>query len=450
MKAFRVHARGRFARAMGFLQWFNVWWSLGYVLFTATTATLMLLIPAVCLVRPVSHGAYARVTSLVFACWWTSCLFITERLNGVGVRITGDALPRNTPLLIIANHKCNLDWMFLWSAAVRTGSIWHVGLFRGTSCVSQIPQTVWPYKTRGECRRSTSDKADTFLAKLKTPAVAKRELRVIPFFGWGCKLNGFAYISRKWSADSEHLKTWANTQFAKNAPGWVVIFPEGTRYTEANKQRSDVSCARDGIDVGSLSGEILRPKTKGLALLLRENEKQREREKESDGTAVKGTQKAVKGTPKNTSFGVIVDMTIQYTDSQHEPVKGSALGTRCFGQLAKGSLPVRTCHVHFDVFDPGSVPTGDEPCNEWVLERWRKKAALLRSCAEFGQFQGVSEWSASGGSVPFVLQTFLRVFFVAQGLTCVALLAYQPLFVAYAAVALGGLGLMCQLDPPTW
>jgi len=150
MKAFRVHARGRFARAMGFLQWFNVWWSLGYVLFTATTATLMLLIPAVCLVRPVSHGAYARVTSLVFACWWTSCLFITERLNGVGVRITGDALPRNTPLLIIANHKCNLDWMFLWSAAVRTGSIWHVGLFRGTSCVSQIPQTVWPYKTRGE------------------------------------------------------------------------------------------------------------------------------------------------------------------------------------------------------------------------------------------------------------------------------------------------------------
>ncbi len=111
---------------------------------------------------------------------------------------------------------------------------------------------------------------------------------------------------------------------------------------------------------------------------------------------------------------------------------------------------MRTCHVHFDVFDPGSVPTGDETCNEWVLERWRKKAALLRSCAEFGQFQGVSEWSASGGSVPFVLQTFLRVFFVAQGLTCVALLAYQPLFVAYAAVALGGLGLMCQLDPPTW
>ena len=107
---------------------------------------------------PISLSLYSRATSWIFACWWTSCLFITERLNGVGVRVTGDALPLGVPLLIMSNHKCNLDWMFLWSAAIRTGSMFQVGVFR---------------------------------------AVAKSEIRVIPVFGWGCKLNGFAYVRRK-------------------------------------------------------------------------------------------------------------------------------------------------------------------------------------------------------------------------------------------------------------
>ena len=282
---------------MGLVQWFNVWWSLGYVLLTATTSTLMLLVPAILVFRPISLSLYSRATSWIFALWWTSCLFITERLNGVGVRVTGDALPLGVPLLIMSNHKCNLDWMFLWSAAIRTGSIFQVGVFR---------------------------------------AVAKSEIRVIPIFGWGCKLNGFAYIRRKWAEDAAHITKWVRAQFARKAPGWVLIFPEGTRYTDGNKRRSDASCARDGVDVSALDGEILRPRTKGLALLLRENAKQRKAEDFET--------KRAKGAPTRAraSFAKVVDMTIQYTDAARAPVLGSALGTRCFGQLAKGELPVRT------------------------------------------------------------------------------------------------------------
>jgi hypothetical protein len=160
-------------------EWFNIVWSLGYVLFTAVTSTLMLLVPATLLrlisaelsskatsavglcnwnavdpyahthththahtrhahththahirhthphpptptqsltapglplyssrERPVSKAfASKRVNlyrySAIFSCWWTSCLFITERLNGVTVRVTGDALPLGVPLLIM-------------------------------------------------------------------------------------------------------------------------------------------------------------------------------------------------------------------------------------------------------------------------------------------------------------------------------------------------------------
>ena len=87
-----------------------------------------------------------RLRSAFAACWWYTCIFATERLNGVRVRITGEASPpmvnalssgRPTseacagahpvqlpppeePLLIISNHKCNLDWAYVWSIAVRS------------------------------------------------------------------------------------------------------------------------------------------------------------------------------------------------------------------------------------------------------------------------------------------------------------------------------------------
>ena len=76
----------------------------------------------------------------------------------------------------------------------------------------------------------------------------------------------------------------------------------------------------------------------------------------------------------------MVDMTIQYMDADGKPLRGSALGTRCFGQLAKGELPVETCHVHFDVFDPSEVPLDAEAVDEWCMDRWRTKATMLEVC----------------------------------------------------------------------
>jgi len=368
------------------LQWFRIFSSLGYVLFTSVTSTLTLLVPAVVLLRPLSSRLYARATSSIFAAWWTSCLFITERLNGVSVRVTGDELPLNVPLLIMSNHKCNLDWMFLWSCAVRTGSLFHVGVFR---------------------------------------AVAKREIRTIPIFGWGCKLNGFAYVRRAWDRDVGHLTRWAGAQMRRRAPGWVLIFPEGTRYTDANKARSDAARRREGAS--ELPGEILRPRTKGLALLLGENE-------------------------RHQYFGKVVDMTIQYTDASGAPLAGSQLGTRCFGQLAKGELPVATCHVHFETFDARDVPVEPEEVARWCEIRWRRKAEMLAGLARPGAvgYPGAKEWASSGGAVPFAKQTALRILFTLQGLACVGCLARSSAFAAYAVAAFAGLAGMCYLDPPWW
>ena len=177
-----------------------------------------------------------------------------------------------------------------------------------------------------------------------------------------------------------------------------------------------------------MAGEILRPRTKGLALLLRESAK------------------------GGGYYRKIVDMTIQYTDDAGKPLKGAALGTRCFGQLAKGELPVATCHVHFDVFSAKDVPAGEDEdeVEAWVWKRWRTKAAMLEACAAAGRFEGVKEWPTSGSTVPLLAQTALRCFFVAQGLCCVGAACASTAFGAYAACAAVGLAVIAQADPAWW
>lgn len=46
------------------------------------------------------------------------------------------------------------------------------------------------------------------------------------------------------------------------------------------------------------------------------------------------------------------------------------------------------------------------------MERWRVKAEMLEGVARTGRFPGVEPWSTSGGQVPVVLQTFLRLAYV--------------------------------------
>ena len=71
--------------------------------------------------------------------------------------------------------------------------------------------------------------------------------------------------------------------------------------------RSDASAKKDGLQ--TLPGEILRPRTKGLALLLGESSKG------GGGAAAGGGY-----------FDRVVDMTVAYTDKEGKPLKGSALG----------------------------------------------------------------------------------------------------------------------------
>ena len=143
-------------------------------------------------------------------------------------------------------------------------------------------------------------------------------------------------------------------------------------------------------------------------------------------------------------------MTIQYTDADGAPLRGSALGTRCFGQLAKGELPVGRATCTSTCSIPTEVPLDAEEVDEWCMDRWRTKATMLEGVPAHGKFKGTEPWPTSGGAVPsFSNRRRSRIFSSRKGsLRRAARLLAS--FAAYAVVAYGGLAVMCQMDPPGW
>jgi len=126
------------------------------------------------------------------------------------VRIHGE-LPRlEEMVLVICNHKCDLDYCYLWSALARAPAYgyWRVGLFK---------------------------------------AVIKAQIKLVPVFAWGIKSCGFLYLSRSWDTDRARMKRWA-LAMARDKVCALESSPSPTRPPHAHfPQHSEVGF---GCDVG--------------------------------------------------------------------------------------------------------------------------------------------------------------------------------------------------------
>lgn len=84
--------------------------------------------------------------------------------------------------------------------------------------------------------------------------VAKRELILIPFFGWGLALMKPIFINRKAKKKSmEQLIVQGTARLQEGL--WVVIFPEGTRVPPGQKKRYKIG----GASLGAASGYPIVP-----------------------------------------------------------------------------------------------------------------------------------------------------------------------------------------------
>jgi 1-acyl-sn-glycerol-3-phosphate acyltransferase len=357
------------------------------------------------------------------AVWCTLCLALPERVNGVRVRVTGEVrcsrhragrparaagmtprparlppprplalqLPaRDSTLLLISNHKCDLDYVFVWAVAARLGA-----LQPGYFC-----------------------------------AVAKGALRRVPLFGWLFKSVCFLFLARSWEADRHRMGVWAATAVARVRPMWLLLYPEGTRFTARAKERSDEAAAKDKVP--PLECELLLPRTKGFCTL------------------------AVALAPR---FQTVMDMTIAYVGTDGKLMGWGQLGTSAITALAAGRLPLARVDVHLELFPFASLPKGENPektekaLAAWLNARWRAKEALLRHAQAHGAFPAAPKplgGAPADARVPAARTLACCAVYAAGIAVMFHLLRVSAHFRMYMLLSSVGLALFANADPPDW
>ena len=159
---------------------------------TAVCSSVHLLLPAAVLflLIPGAHKPYRMVVTAVSTCWFMSSAALLEWISGTRFLFTGVGStpppPSERVSLVICNHRCRLDWLFLW-----------------------------PFFARAGCS-----------GRLKI--ALKGDMKTIPFFGWAMQSFLFLFLTRSdRDADLTYIQRLLQHCLADGAPMALLIFPEG-------------------------------------------------------------------------------------------------------------------------------------------------------------------------------------------------------------------------------
>ncbi|XP_064946104.1 probable 1-acyl-sn-glycerol-3-phosphate acyltransferase 4 [Musa acuminata AAA Group] len=160
-----------------------------------------------------------KATSLFFATWLSLWPFLFEKINKTKVIFSGETLPMRERVLLFANHRTEVDWMYIWDLAWRKGRLGYLKY------------------------------------------ILKGSLMKLPIFGWAFQILEFIAVERKWEIDESIMRKKLSSFEDPQDPLWLVIFPEGTDFNEKKCIKSQQFAAENGLPI---LRNLLIPKTKGF------------------------------------------------------------------------------------------------------------------------------------------------------------------------------------------
>ncbi|XP_074279232.1 putative 1-acyl-sn-glycerol-3-phosphate acyltransferase 4 [Silene latifolia] len=175
--------------------------------------------PVAVLLRLFSLHYSRKFASFLFGLWLALWPFLFEKINKTSVVFSGEHVPAGERVLLIANHRTEVDWMYLWNLALRKGSLGYIKY------------------------------------------VLKNSLMKLPIFGWAFHIFEFIPVERNWESDEPIMQQMLLTYTDRQDPLWLALFPEGTDFNEQKCKRSQKFAAENGFPV---MNHVLLPKTKGF------------------------------------------------------------------------------------------------------------------------------------------------------------------------------------------
>ncbi|XP_042500686.1 probable 1-acyl-sn-glycerol-3-phosphate acyltransferase 5 [Macadamia integrifolia] len=256
-----------------------------------------------CVILRLFSVHYSRkVSSFFFGAWLALWPFLFEKINKTKVVFSGETVPAKERVLLIANHRTEVDWMYLWDFASRKG------------CLGYIKY------------------------------ILKSSLMKLPVFGWGFHLLEFIAVERKWEVDESIMRRMLSNFTDPRDPLWLVIFPEGTDFTEQKCVRCQEFAANNGLPIFK---NVLLPKTRGFYACLE---------------------------ILKSSLDAVYDVTIGY---KH----------RCplFMDNIYGVHPAEV-HIHVRRIPLNEIPTSEKEAAAWLMDMFQLKDQMLTDFTAQGYF----------------------------------------------------------------
>jgi lysocardiolipin and lysophospholipid acyltransferase len=152
---------------------------------------------------------------------------LLELLGGVKLVVTSDEaqlqFEPQQHVLLLCNHRSEVDWVFFWNLAIRLG---------------------------------VHDRIRIMMKSI---------IRYAPGVGWTMMLLEYPYINRSWATDQQRLADDIQSYRDAKMGSWLAMFPEGTALYDKTLQKSH--------DFADKQGEprwdyVLQPRVKGFELCM--------------------------------------------------------------------------------------------------------------------------------------------------------------------------------------
>lgn len=200
--------------------------ALGYVFVTSGLIVNFLMLCS-CVVWPFSRHLYRKINVYLAYSHWSQVTFLAQWWSGSDfvLYINPEDLKYlgREHALALLNHKYDIDWVITWLMSER------------------------------------------FACLGSTKVFSKRSLQFVPLIGWAWYFTETIFLKRKWEHDKESIRRdlQRSCDFPKGYYVTLLLFPEGTRFTEKKQQASLEVCRARGYPE---LRHVLLPRPKGFAL----------------------------------------------------------------------------------------------------------------------------------------------------------------------------------------
>uniref|UniRef100_A0A915BPN5 Phospholipid/glycerol acyltransferase domain-containing protein n=1 Tax=Parascaris univalens TaxID=6257 RepID=A0A915BPN5_PARUN len=254
---------------------------------------------------------FLAVDNFLYSSYMRMCLFVFENVAATRINFYGDiesVISQRESAIVLSNHQSNVDWVVITMLANRQ---------QGSECGLRF--------------------------------MMKYAIHYVPLFGWYTFQHGFIYVRRFGNVVWSTVERQLSFLKALNEPFWLLIFPEGTRFSP--KKRAIIDSSRlycESIGIPAFDN-LLTPRTAGFILAL---------------------------TYLRDSIDAIYDVTIAYEQSRG--VGREKCAPDMF-EFVCSTNPQRTLHIHVRRFPVDALPDDQALIKRWLIERYQIKNGMLEA-----------------------------------------------------------------------